>query len=57
MREKHDVADSLKTMLVEREAFENAVRKLLQTPPTSKAEISRKIKSVRYRPLKPGPKR
>lgn len=57
MREKRGVDDAVKATVVDRKAFEDAVRKLLHTPPTSKEEISRKIHSIRYRPLKPGPKR
>ncbi|MGH9594830.1 MAG: hypothetical protein ACRD5L_17195 [Bryobacteraceae bacterium] len=57
MRKSSDVDDAVKATQVDRKAFEDAVRKMLQTPPTSKAEISRKIHAIRYRPLKPGPKR
>jgi hypothetical protein len=57
MRKDREVDDKVKATQVDRAAFEDAVRKLLQTPPTSKAEISRKIHAIRYRPLKPGPKR
>jgi hypothetical protein len=42
VRKTKGVNDAIRPMLVEREAFENAVRKMLRTPPTSKAEISRK---------------
>ncbi len=57
MRETRGVDDAVKTTVVDRKAFEDALRKLLLTPPTSKEEISRKIRAIRYRPLKPGPKR
>ncbi len=57
MREKRGVDDAVKATVVDRKAFEDAVRKLLHTPPTSKEEISRKIHAIRYRPMKPGPKR
>jgi hypothetical protein len=57
MRKSRDVDDAVKAIQVDRAAFEEAVRKMLHTPPTSKAEISRKIHAIRYRPIKPGPKR
>lgn len=57
MKDKRGVDDAVKTTVVDRKAFEDALRKLLQTPPTSKEEISRQLRAVRYRPLKPGPKR
>jgi hypothetical protein len=52
-----DADDAPKTLHVDREIFENALRKMLQSPPTSKAKISQKIKALGYRPLKPPPKR
>jgi hypothetical protein len=57
MREKRSVDEAVKATVVDRKAFEDVVRKLLNAPPTSKEEISRKIQAIRYRPLKPGPKR
>jgi hypothetical protein len=56
MRKTKGVDDSVKTTLVVRAAFEDAVRKLLKSPPISKAEISRKLRGVGYRPLKPSRK-
>jgi hypothetical protein len=57
LRKNDRVDDAVKATQVDRAAFEDAVRKLLQTPPTSKAEVSRKLNAIRYRPLKPNPKR
>jgi hypothetical protein len=37
------VAENVRPLTVEREQFEEAIRKLLATPPTSKKAITRKI--------------
>lgn len=57
MQKTRGISDAVKTTVVDRTVFEDAVRKLLQTPPTSKEEISRKLNAIGYRPLRPGPKR
>jgi hypothetical protein len=57
MPKKRGVDDAINTTVVDRKAFEEALRKLLQAPPTSKEKISQRIHSVGYRPLKRGPKR
>jgi len=40
---KREVSEAMKDLRVEREPFEAIVRKLLNAPPTTKREISRKI--------------
>ena len=48
-----DVSESIKNVKVDRGAFGAAITKLLTTPPTSKAAISRKIKFAdRRQPLR-----
>ena len=44
MKREVEVSERLKNIEVDRKAFEDVVRKLLNSPPTSKAEVSRKIR-------------
>jgi len=39
-----EVSERLKNIEVERKAFEDVLRKLLNSPPTSKAEVSKNIR-------------
>jgi hypothetical protein len=52
MRQPAPVDDSIKEARIERKAFDQALAKLLATPATSAAKISRKVKlTSRLRPL------
>jgi hypothetical protein len=52
MRQPTPVSDSIKEARIERKEFDQALAKLLATPATSAAKISRKVKlRSRLRPL------
>jgi hypothetical protein len=52
MRQPTPVSDSIKETMIERKEFDQALAKLLATPPTSAAKISRKVQlRSRLRPL------
>lgn len=44
MKREMEVSERVKNLVVDREAFEEAVRKLLNSPPTSKKEVSQNIR-------------
>lgn len=44
MKREMEVSERVKNLVVDRKAFEEAVRKLLNSPPTSKKEVSQNIR-------------
>jgi hypothetical protein len=52
MKPRTEVSERIKNIEVDREKFEAVVKKMLSSPPTSKAEVSRKLRAMgRKRPL------
>ncbi len=44
MKREIEVSERVKSLVVDRKAFEEAVLKLLNSPPTSKTEVSKNIR-------------
>ena len=51
MREQEDVSEAIQAAKVERERFENVVKRLLATPPTSSVAVRARL--LRGRAAKP----